>query len=71
MASPMAAVRKLPGWLMAAAAASEPGWGEGERGKAGPNTPVKGRSKKGTKRSQNGAQGMNIASRHFCTQYGA
>ena len=53
MASPMAAERKLPGWLMAAA--SEPEWGEGERGKAGPNTPVKGG--KGRKRSQNGAKG--------------
>ena len=54
MASPMAAERKLPGWLMAAA--SEPEWGEGERGKAGPNTPVKGKGK-GRKRSQNGAKG--------------
>ena len=52
MASPVAAERKLPGWLMAAAA-SEP---EGERGKAGPNTPVKGKGK-GRKRSQNGAKG--------------
>ena len=55
MASPMAAERRLPGWLMAAAA-SEPEWSEGERGKAGPNAPVKGKGK-GRKRSQNGAKG--------------
>ena len=47
-----AAERKLPGWLMKAAADQE--WGEGEKGKAGPNTPTKG---KGRKRLANGAQG--------------
>ena len=51
MASSTAA-RKLPGWLMKAAADQE--WGEGEKGKAGPNTPTKG---KGRKRLANGAQG--------------
>ena len=55
MASSTAA-RKLPGWLMkAAAAVADQEWGEGEKGKAGPNTPTKG---KGRKRLQNGSQGL-------------
>ena len=36
-------------------AAADQEWGEGEKGKAGPNTPTKG---KGRKRLQNGAQGL-------------
>ena len=44
MASSSCTERKLPDWLMKAAADEE--WGEGEKGKAGPNTPTKGKGKK-------------------------
>ena len=56
MASSSSTERKLPGWLLKAAASADQEWGEGEKGKAGPNTPTKGRGP-GRKRMQNGGQG--------------
>ena len=44
--------RKLPDWLIKVAADQE--WGEGEKGKAGPNTPTKGKGKRRTENAEAG-----------------